>query len=176
MTASEIINALNGYRNGTYGGAKKSIMKGQVSRLSESDIIEIANYIGIDFSAQRKEKKEKLNKDTLSILEKGCNSKMYNDAKKYRIDASNNLRNHNYMQSGIGYSLYLDMMSAAAEEGECAKVAAYDLYWYRSDAIEDGQSAYLKANMVGKPIRELMLSANKSIKYIRELKKEYGID
>ncbi len=39
------INALKGYQNGTYGGAMKGLMKGQVRALSEEDIKEIAEYL-----------------------------------------------------------------------------------------------------------------------------------
>lgn len=46
MTKDEIIKALNGYKNGTYGGALKGMMKGQVSTLSDADIKTIAEKIG----------------------------------------------------------------------------------------------------------------------------------
>lgn len=42
---SKIENALLGYKNGTYGGDMKGIMKGQVMNLSETDIKALANYI-----------------------------------------------------------------------------------------------------------------------------------
>ena len=38
-------NALSGYKNGSYGGAMKGVMKGQVARLSDADIKEIAEKI-----------------------------------------------------------------------------------------------------------------------------------
>lgn len=38
-------NALNGYKDGTYGGPMKGIMKGQVSALSAEDIKAVAEYI-----------------------------------------------------------------------------------------------------------------------------------
>ncbi len=40
-----IIDALKGYQNGTYGKNMKQIMAGQVSSLSETDIIALAQYI-----------------------------------------------------------------------------------------------------------------------------------
>jgi cytochrome c553 len=46
MTKDEIITALNGYKDGTYGGPMKSIMLGQVKSLSGDDIAAIAEYIG----------------------------------------------------------------------------------------------------------------------------------
>lgn len=46
MTKAEIIESLNGYKNGTYGGALKGMMKGQVNNLSDDDINAIANQIG----------------------------------------------------------------------------------------------------------------------------------
>ena len=46
MTAAEIETALNGYKDGTYGGPMKGIMKGQVTRLTEADIKEIGEKFG----------------------------------------------------------------------------------------------------------------------------------
>jgi len=43
--AKKIENALNGYKAGTYGGSMKSIMKGQVMLLKDSDIKALAEYI-----------------------------------------------------------------------------------------------------------------------------------
>ncbi len=42
---AKIITALHGYKNGTYGGAMKAIMKGQASKLSDADINAVAKYI-----------------------------------------------------------------------------------------------------------------------------------
>lgn len=39
------IAALNGYKDGTYGGSLKGIMKGQVSALSDAQIEAVAEYI-----------------------------------------------------------------------------------------------------------------------------------
>lgn len=41
----KIYNALNGYKDNTYGGAMKGVMVGQVKKLSDSDIKELAKYI-----------------------------------------------------------------------------------------------------------------------------------
>ncbi len=38
-------DALHGYKAGTYGGAMKGLMKGQVARLSDADIDSLAKYI-----------------------------------------------------------------------------------------------------------------------------------
>jgi len=46
MTKAEIVTALNGYKDGSYGGAMKTLMKGQVANLSETDIQAIAEMIG----------------------------------------------------------------------------------------------------------------------------------
>ncbi|NPA59326.1 MAG: c-type cytochrome [Epsilonproteobacteria bacterium] len=43
--ASKVTTALNGYKDGTYGGAMKGLMKAQVSKLSEADIKALAGYI-----------------------------------------------------------------------------------------------------------------------------------
>ncbi len=37
--------ALKGYKNGSYGGAMKGVMKGQVMRLSDTDIADLAQQI-----------------------------------------------------------------------------------------------------------------------------------
>jgi len=37
--------ALNGYKDGSYGGAMKGVMKGQVMRLSDADIADLAAQI-----------------------------------------------------------------------------------------------------------------------------------
>ena len=44
--ASKIAEALNGYKNGTYGGPMKGLMVGQVRSLSADDIKAIADKIG----------------------------------------------------------------------------------------------------------------------------------
>lgn len=43
--AKKTEDALNGYKNGSYGGAMKGVMKGQVARLSNDDIKAIAQFI-----------------------------------------------------------------------------------------------------------------------------------
>jgi len=42
---AKIVTALHGYKEGTYGGAMKGIMKGQVAKLSDADIKALAEYI-----------------------------------------------------------------------------------------------------------------------------------
>jgi len=46
MTAEEITKALTGYKDGSYGGAMKGVMKGQVAKLTEDDIKAIAEEHG----------------------------------------------------------------------------------------------------------------------------------
>jgi len=41
----KVLESLKGYKEGTYGGAMKSIMSGQVSSLNESELKALANYI-----------------------------------------------------------------------------------------------------------------------------------
>jgi cytochrome c553 len=43
--ASKITNALKGYKDGSYGGSMKGLMKGQVSALTEDEIEAVAEYI-----------------------------------------------------------------------------------------------------------------------------------
>ena len=42
---TKTITALKGYKDGTYGGAMKAVMKGQVTKLSDDDIKALAKYI-----------------------------------------------------------------------------------------------------------------------------------
>ncbi|HHD82327.1 MAG TPA: c-type cytochrome [Campylobacterales bacterium] len=46
MTAEEITTALNGYKDGSYGGPMKAIMKGQTASMSEDDIKKFAEKHG----------------------------------------------------------------------------------------------------------------------------------
>ncbi len=43
--ADKTIAALKGYKDGSYGGAMKGVMKGQVARLSDADIADLAAQI-----------------------------------------------------------------------------------------------------------------------------------
>lgn len=46
MTKADIETSLHGYKDGSYGGAMKALMKGQVANLSDDDIKAIAEMIG----------------------------------------------------------------------------------------------------------------------------------
>ena len=46
MSKADIAKALKGYKDGSYGGAMKNMMKGQVAKFSDADIKEIADKIG----------------------------------------------------------------------------------------------------------------------------------
>ncbi len=46
MTHDEIATALKGYKAGTFGGAMKGVMKGQVSRYSDADLEAFSKTIG----------------------------------------------------------------------------------------------------------------------------------
>ena len=43
--ADKTVAALKGYKDGSYGGAMKGVMKGQVARLSDADIQALADQI-----------------------------------------------------------------------------------------------------------------------------------
>lgn len=45
LTKAEFLTAMAGYKDGTYGGPMKGLMKGQVATLSDADIQEIAAKI-----------------------------------------------------------------------------------------------------------------------------------
>ncbi|MCD6172217.1 MAG: c-type cytochrome [Sulfurimonas sp.] len=44
-SVEKLTNALNGYKDGTYGGAMKGLMKGQVSKLNADEIKAVSEYI-----------------------------------------------------------------------------------------------------------------------------------
>lgn len=46
MTHADIAAALKGYKAGTYGGAMKGLMKGQVAKYSDADLEAFAQTIG----------------------------------------------------------------------------------------------------------------------------------
>lgn len=46
MNKEELVGAMKGYKDGTYGGAMKALMKGQVAAYSDADIEAVAEYIG----------------------------------------------------------------------------------------------------------------------------------
>ena len=45
MSKEDIVKSLKGYKDGTYGGAMKGVMAGQVAKLSDADIEAIAEQI-----------------------------------------------------------------------------------------------------------------------------------
>ena len=46
MSKEELVSSMKGYKDGTYGGAMKALMKGQVASYSDADIEAVADYIG----------------------------------------------------------------------------------------------------------------------------------
>ncbi|HIC44457.1 MAG TPA: c-type cytochrome [Sulfurimonas sp.] len=46
MSKADIVSALHGYKDGSYGGPMKGLMKGQVASLSDADMTAIAEKIG----------------------------------------------------------------------------------------------------------------------------------
>lgn len=47
MTKADFIAAIKGYQDGTYGGAQKALMVGQVKGMSEADMNTIADMLKI---------------------------------------------------------------------------------------------------------------------------------
>jgi len=45
MTKEDIVKTLKGYKDGSYGGAMKGLMKGQVAKFSDADIDALAAEI-----------------------------------------------------------------------------------------------------------------------------------
>lgn len=45
FSKAEIVTALKGYKDGSYGGAMKALMKGQAAKLSDADIDAVAEAI-----------------------------------------------------------------------------------------------------------------------------------
>lgn len=46
LTKAEVEKALHGYKDGTYGGNLKALMKAQTAKLTDDDIKALAEYIG----------------------------------------------------------------------------------------------------------------------------------
>ena len=46
MSKADIVASLKGYKDGTYGGPMKGLMKGQAAKLSAADITAISEQIG----------------------------------------------------------------------------------------------------------------------------------
>jgi len=46
LSKADVAKALHGFKDGSYGGKMKGVMKGQVMKLTEADINELAEYIG----------------------------------------------------------------------------------------------------------------------------------
>ena len=44
-SVDKLVSAMNGYKNGTYGGAMKNLMKGQLIRYNNSEIKALATHI-----------------------------------------------------------------------------------------------------------------------------------
>ncbi len=45
MTQEDLVTALKGYQDGSYGASMKALMKGQVAKLNNKDIDALAHYI-----------------------------------------------------------------------------------------------------------------------------------
>lgn len=45
LNSTQIVEALNGYQKGTYGGSMKMVMKGQIKDLNETQIVDVAKAI-----------------------------------------------------------------------------------------------------------------------------------
>jgi len=76
MSKEDIVKALKGYKDGSYGAAMKGLMKGQVASLSDADIASIADAIkgGGDAKAPAKAEAPKAKKELLDI-NKGLDDK-----------------------------------------------------------------------------------------------------
>ncbi len=45
MSEKELVDAMKGYQDGTYGGPMKGLMKGQMAKSSDEEINSLASYI-----------------------------------------------------------------------------------------------------------------------------------
>ena len=45
MSKEDLVTALKGYKDGSYGGPMKGLMKGQVAKLNDADIEALASHI-----------------------------------------------------------------------------------------------------------------------------------
>ena len=46
MKVAEVEKVLLGYKTGTYGGSMAGLMKGQVAKYSDKELVEVANLVG----------------------------------------------------------------------------------------------------------------------------------
>lgn len=45
LSKEELVTALKGYKEGSYGASMKALMKGQVTKLEDNDMTALAEYI-----------------------------------------------------------------------------------------------------------------------------------
>jgi len=45
LSKEDLVSALNGYKDGSYGGSMKALMKGQVAKLNVEEIDTLSEYI-----------------------------------------------------------------------------------------------------------------------------------
>jgi cytochrome c-type protein NapB len=103
MTKDEIVAALKGYKDGSYGGPMKGMMKGQVASLSDADMVAIADSIkgGGDAKAAASEAKE--DAKAAPVAEKkllDINSKM-RDAKRLEKEDLGNKKEISELTLGL---------------------------------------------------------------------------
>jgi len=79
MSKEDIVKALKGYKDGSYGGAMKGMMKGQVASLSDADMTAIADSIKGGAKAPAKAEEKSAPKAEKKLLD--INAKM-RDAKR----------------------------------------------------------------------------------------------
>jgi len=91
MSKEDIITALKGYKDGSYGGPMKNLMKGQVASLSADDIAAIADAIkgdGAKKKVEAVEKAEEKKADEAKKL-KDINAKVADKARLEKEDLGN---------------------------------------------------------------------------------------
>jgi len=84
MSKEEIVTALKGYKAGTFGGAMKGVMAGQVKNLSDADIEAIAGQI------TGGEKKEASAADAVVDAAKEKATEVAKEAANSAVDAATN--------------------------------------------------------------------------------------
>ena len=75
MSKADIITALKGYKNDSYGGAMKGVMKGQVAKLSDADIDAIASQItGANTEASKEDANKTMANQVVDAVKTGASA------------------------------------------------------------------------------------------------------
>ena len=110
MSKDDIIKALKGYKDGSYGGAMKAVMAGQAKNLSDADIEEIATSIA---GGDKKAEDANTTKAEDSNATKAEEKKEAAPAKEVNTAACAGCHGKDFEKSAMGKSKIVKDMSKA---------------------------------------------------------------